>query len=598
MGAVGKRRPDRAIPAWTNAELRAPGVRNGIKSEHCVWFEITTDTGTLLRPVPAATLTLPAPASITAADVPCYHQVESTGYFERQGFPNGKAVKLSAGLYNVSLGASGLFMIGNDAPLLDIVFEADRTLNYPFEVIVNRSIFPVTVTGACANSFGHLYMRGGGYAVYTQVLDERQAPGIHYTNPAQASFFPPVTPQRKRVITYKYVQTNIPPATLPAIAPAWARLTLGDSEVKLRTNPTDATVTGIDGANHFLSRMTSTPADTAIYYQKIKAPATLALWRAMNGFPAAFGGTISGVGMDGYASCYYYNLGDLGFARAQTMRVTTSGVDGQPDVAFAVTNYPTLEDARCKRAAIATVCMDHSARADLGQATPSRYTRFYVYGSSGALQDCADLDGGGPKCVPNACVICHGGTSYTANGATNLGSRFLPFDLDSYTFHPKYGVQKQELANMNAAVLKTGANSAINALIAGWYGSPNPVGSPTIWNNFNAAWMPPAFLSGWTLEPQMYHDVFKHACRVCHISRDVGSTKQFETLTQLSNAGYGYYSACSALSMPHSQRTWAVFWGSRGNFNQGAWGNPGPQNMPTTLLSVLLNANPNAKCRE
>lgn len=582
-----------------NMELRGPNLRNGIFPYHCVWFDITTDTGVSLTPVAAATLTLPTESHITVPQMPCFHQVETTGYFERHGFPNGMATQLSAGKYNVNLGTKGLFMIGYDTPLLEILFEADRSLNYPFEVRVNRSIFPVTVTGACQNSFGHLYIHSS-WGVLAEVLDERQAPGIHYANPAQASFQQPVTPMQKRVITRKGDNLfSPPPATLPAIAPAWLRLSMADSEPKLKTQTTDTTVTGINGANHFLSRMTNTPADAAVYYQKIKAPATLAQWRALNGFPAAFGGTISGVGMDGYATCYYYNLGDLGFARAQTMRVTTSGIDGQKDVAFAVTNYPTLEDARCKRGAVATVCMDHSLRTDLGQATPSRYTRFYVYGAGGALQDCADLDGGGPKCVPNACVICHGGNRYaspaTLNDTTNLGSRFLPFDLDSYTFHPKYGVQKQEIANMNAAVLKTGANSAITSLITGWYGNANPVASFATWNNFNAAWMPTAPLSGWPLEPQMYTDVFKHSCRVCHISRDVGSTVQFETLTQLANAGYGYGSACFGLSMPHSQRTWSIFWGSRGSNNLGFSGVP---NMPTTLLSVLLYSNPNAKCRQ
>ncbi len=585
---------------WTplppNAEVRGPNLRNGMVPYGCVWFDITTDTGISLTPAPTATLTVPIDPGITDAEFPGYHQVESTGYFERWGFPNNKATKIAAGRYNISLGAKGLIAIGTDTPLLEVVFEADRSLNYPFDIRLNRSIFPVTITGACQNNFGHLYQMSAPRNLYAQVLDEREAPGIFYTNPAAASFSQPVPSQRKPNITYAFdFMTSPPPAVLPAIAVRWVRVSMGERVVKLKNSNADTTVTAIDGANHFLSRMTNTAADAATYYQKIQAPATLTQWRALNGFPAAFGGTISGVGYDKYATCYYYNLGDLGFARAQTMRITT-GSDNQPNVAFAVTNYPTLEDARCKRSPIATVCMDNALRNDLNQVTPSRYTRFYVYGPTGSLLDCANLDGGGLKCVPNLCVVCHGGTKYpspaTLSDTTNLGSRFLPFDLESYTWHPKYGVQKQELAAMNAGVLQTAPNSTITDLITGWYGNANPIASSAVWNNFNAAYMPTAAAAGWNTNPPIYKDVFKQSCRVCHVSRDAGFSVQFDSLTKLSNSSYGYGSACSGLSMPHSQRTWAVFWGSRG-INGLSMNTPVPD-QPATLVGPL---GPTLKCR-
>ena len=44
---------------------------------------------------------------------------------------------------------------------------------------------------------------------------------------------------------------------------------------------------------------------------------------------------------------------DLGFARAQTMRMRP-GLNGIMDVAYQVTNYPSLEDARLGRSAIAS----------------------------------------------------------------------------------------------------------------------------------------------------------------------------------------------------------------------------------------------------
>ena len=255
-----------------------------------------------------------------------------------------------------------------------------------------------------------------------------------------------------------------------------------------------------------------------------------------------------------------------------------------------------IEDARCKRSPIATVCMDNALRNDLNQVTPSRYTRFYVYGPTGSLLDCANLDGGGLKCLPNLCVVCHGGTKYpspaTLSDTTNLGSRFLPFDLESYTWHPKYGVQKQELAAMNAGVLQTAPNSTITDLITGWYGNANPIASSAVWNNFNAAYMPTAAAAGWNTNPPIYKDVFKQSCRVCHVSRDAGFSVQFDSLTKLSNSSYGYGSACSGLSMPHSQRTWAVFWGSRG-INGLSMNTPVPD-QPATLVGPL---GPTLKCR-
>ncbi|NNC89262.1 MAG: fibronectin type III domain-containing protein [Akkermansiaceae bacterium] len=548
-------------PMPPNAEVRDGGSRAGISAEGAVWFSLRKPLGGVLTTTPAATLTIPTTTAVSDPTLSGYHQDETTAYFERWGYGLGKfANMVGTGLYEIPLGTEGLFMIGEDKILNELIIEADRSLNYPFDVLIDFSIFPVTIHGFCQNSLGHLYVpRDIGHLV--RVLDLRLAPGRRFTDPTNpATLIPPFTKE------YVYIKSVLPlagPAVPPAIAPHWHQVSLAQNAPELKTLPSDTTVTAITAFDHFLSKPAlNIPVDPSDYYQQIQAPGTLAEWRALNGLPARFGAPMPSVPASDYATAYYYNLGDLGFARAQTMRIRTSSFDGLPDVAFAVTNYKTLEDARCGRGAVATVAMDYAARADKGKFKKTRYTRFYVYGSNGNLIDGANLDGGGLKFVPNLCVVCHGGNGFQAGDSPDLGSRFLPFDLESYSFHPKFGVQQNELAKMNAGVLKTDPTVAVQDVIEGWYGAPDPLTNPL---NFMQSYIP----SGWSSNPTVYSDMFKGACRVCHISRESTGIAQFYTLADFALFGYGHYNACTSLNMPHAQRTWSVFWGSRAAANLG-----------------------------
>lgn len=567
-------------PLPPNPEMRVGANRRGIAPYGAAWIDIRSDTNVPLTPTAAATLNIYSshtPSSPTT--MPTYQQNEATGYFE----PWTVSTKTSFRHYVLNLGRSGLFLLGNDQPLVELVFEADRSLNYPFDVLIGgwnsglpnvHSIFPVTVQSNCRNSFGHLYVAHGS-AVQVSVIDVRHGPGrFHQTiSPTSA----PVEAVAKPLVIRKTIVPNTTPLVLPAIAAHWVRFSLADSEPDLKNLPTDTTVTAINSATHFLSRGgVNSSIDTAAYYAKINAPATLSAWRTLSGLPQRFGGALAGVSASDYSTAYYYNLGDLGFARAQTMRIKTSTLDGQPDVAYAVTNYETLEDARCGRGPVATVCMDYSSRIDAATVTPSRYTRFYVYGSNGALLDCANLDGAGLKCVPNLCVTCHGGNFYAAGDSPNLGSRFLPFDIESYSFHPKYGAQLPEIAAMNAGVLKTAPTSATADLIIGWYAASNPMLNPLY---YNQNYVPTAAGLSWSANPGLYSNLFKQSCRICHNSRDISTSIQFASLADFANFGYGHYQACVGLDMPHAQRTWSGYWGSRCSANLGF----SVQDMPTNL---------------
>ena len=567
-------------PLPPGAESRAAGFRVGLAAHAAGWFDIKTPTGAPLIVTAAATLTLQTNGDAYSPIIPGHRQVEATGFFEP--WPSLQAhdiQKTAPGRYTIPLGAKGLFLLAFEAPLIEPILTGDRSLNFPFEVLVDQSIFPVTVTGKGGeHNLKHFFMPAG-WGIAARVVDLLQAPGMHYPVPAEASLSRPLEPMRKKLITSVGNTLAVPPAVLPAIRGVPVQLSLAFPEPKLRKNPADTVVKDIDTPTTFLNRVRSTAADAKAYYAEIKAPATLAEWRTQNGFPAAFGAPLPGAGYGNYATIYYYNLGDLGFARAQTMRITTSLVDNQPDVAFAVTNYRTLEDARCRRSPIATVCMDYALLKDRNDVKPSRYTRFYVYAGDGKLLDCADLDGAGLKYVPNLCVTCHGGDRYRAGESANLGSRFLPFDMASYSFHPKTGVQKEEMAMMNAAVLKTAPNAAITDLIQGWYANPNPLNNRDV---FAQNYVPSAAALNWSATPAQaafYTDVFKHSCRVCHISRDAVGT-QFGSYASLAGEGFGIPSVCSGLGMPHSQRTWGVFWGSRCSNKLGL---PNIPDMPTRL---------------
>ena len=77
----------------------------------------------------------------------------------------------------------------------------------------------------------------------------------------------------------------------------------------------------------------------------------------------------------------------------------------------------------------------------------------------------------------------------------------------------------------------------------------------------------------------LYSNFFKQSCRVCHNSRDISTSVQFASLADFTSWGYGHYQACVGLDMPHAQRTWSGYWGSRCSVNLGF----SVQDMPTNL---------------
>ncbi|MBI3802599.1 MAG: hypothetical protein HY282_02420 [Nitrospirae bacterium] len=286
----------------------------------------------------------------------------------------------------------------------------------------------------------------------------------------------------------------------------------------------------------------SSQQDADAYYQAIDptgSKKTLKLWKSVNGFNP------NDDTLDD-AKAVYFNGGDLGFGRSMHMKKKPNG-----DIAYYVSNYPTVEDARRGTNLIATVAMDHSP----GPQGGSRFTKFYVYNNvgDGAIVSSADLDGNGQKFVPKLCIICHSGAA-GSTGAGDVGARFLPFDLASFQYSSVGGFgrsdQEAEFKKLNAGILDTSKSAATEGLIQAWYGGaslPQP------------AQISDAVPAGWSGHDDLYLRVVKTSCRGCHITRN--SPVDFASFTSFdAKSGSAETFACSTRNMPHAKVTYQRFW--------------------------------------
>jgi hypothetical protein len=248
-------------------------------------------------------------------------------------------------------------------------------------------------------------------------------------------------------------------------------------------------------------------------YEKVGEKTTFLRWKAKNGFPEQ-----GNEGED--ASAIYFNAGDLGFGRSMHMKRLSAA-----NIAYYVSNYPTVDDARQDTNRIATVAMEYSAVVPNGQ----RFTKFYVFNNDnngnkndGVRVNQADLDNNGGKFVPTLCITCHGGRKGTPKDGVypldgNVGAHFLPFDLESYRYSELLTRAAQEAAfkKLNVTLLETEpvTSFAIKNLVDGWYG-----GSAHPRNDADSSFVP----DGWrtpTDKSLLYNAVVKTSCRSCHIAR-------------------------------------------------------------------------------
>jgi hypothetical protein len=247
-------------------------------------------------------------------------------------------------------------------------------------------------------------------------------------------------------------------------------------------------------------------------------------------------------------------------------------------VAFYVTNYKDQASAASQTAPLATVAMEYTPPGGLtGQGTP--FTKFFVFGADGKIQNSVALDHNAPKFVPALCVVCHNGSfgagpTGDANGSLQK-ARFIPFDPESFyppgTPSNPYPDESQFIL-MNNAVRNTNASAAIADLIDHvWY---NNAAGPSPHTNF----FPQGVPSGWqntNTDPndqvpsdQLYSGVVKLYCRSCHTTRDGGLA--FDSFAHFENAG-PRSAACAGGGqdyMPQAELNFRRFW-LHSNLNQG-----------------------------
>jgi mono/diheme cytochrome c family protein len=298
-------------------------------------------------------------------------------------------------------------------------------------------------------------------------------------------------------------------------------------------------------------------ASAHTYYSTIDpsdSKSTLNSWLGLNGFNA----NVAGWAADAHA--VYTNNYDLGFGRDMYLKFGTCDAGaaslplqeriGKCDVAAVVVNYASVQAAANKLNPIVAVAMEYSAAPGTSPAK-ARFVKFYVFAPdtrTGAFErvTSVDLDRRGQKPVPQACVVCHGGTpeALPASGAApyanegNVAAGFLSWDLDSFFYSdtdPGFS-QKPEDAALKAQftrakqeaqfkLLNSGAYLTMDdpnrfalarELLEGWYGG---VGLPS---SFNGAFVPPGWQPGGADQnpadsATVYSDTFAQHCRACHV---------------------------------------------------------------------------------
>ena len=243
-----------------------------------------------------------------------------------------------------------------------------------------------------------------------------------------------------------------------------------------------------------------------------------------------------------------------------------------------------------------------------GFSTVGAITKFFVYNgrtAAGKRLSSANLDGCGPKSVPELCMSCHGGdwpgdstqwgdVDNIVNGLTQVGavldgidandtstsdagwqlrrdllekltreesgfSSFLPFDLDTYVFPAaaNQASQAASLRKLNQLVLYTKPVDPVRDLTKGFYNNNFTTGTfaawrPTSWNDDGGN---PGD------ESDLHDDVYAKACRVCHAAHySFNSWSSFPGSYRICDDGTG--NAGNNPTMPHAKLTYLNLWKS------------------------------------
>jgi hypothetical protein len=186
-----------------------------------------------------------------------------------------------------------------------------------------------------------------------------------------------------------------------------------------------------------------------------------------------------------------------------------------------------IDDAQKKTNPLPCVAIDYGTVAGLNNGQP--FMRFLVFDPTGKLIPAVDLDGEGPKQIPNACSACHGiplGAAVPAGSLHKPGvsASYIPFDEANLLFSNAPGLtladQESQIRNLNLIVLygaePLAPGGGLYDLIHGWYDLPNaPLTSPT------QQFYVPADLQHTADDVGAYASVYAPLCRSCHVANGV-----------------------------------------------------------------------------
>lgn len=310
-------------------------------------------------------------------------------------------------------------------------------------------------------------------------------------------------------------------------------------------------------------------ATATAYYDTID-PANLktdlASWWTANGF---------GVDGSGGTRASYLNHNDLGFGRDMHC------LGDNQDYACYVTNYglpdqnpSNADDAETQNEATqgATVTMEYHAA--LGDTAVS----FYAYnGGLGSAQRIkfADLDGLGPKPIPQLCMVCHGGEpgSFVDDDLVHVDgfednlvhdAKFREFDLPtfrysgnrSWEFPPAVSTLNNteldnfEVINNEVSVINPG--NKISALIDAWYSGGGNTPQELSDSQVPVSWQGDSV--GAVTSEDAYRDLYAPSCRACHIARS-GIVDTFNSFK------FSSFWVCEQPKvMPNAYITYKNFW--------------------------------------
>lgn len=187
----------------------------------------------------------------------------------------------------------------------------------------------------------------------------------------------------------------------------------------------------------------------------------------------------------------------------------------------------------------------------------------YVPDGTGAyrLAPTANLDGEGPKPVPQACIACHGGT-WDPDTQTVTGASLLPLDPSRLELPSVSGFtrseQEEPIRRINSMIAWTLGHrpdlaTPLREWIDGAYATRVHVAGQTA----NDAFVP----VGWSADATLYRDVAKPYCLSCH--QALSAPLDFDSAAEFRALGAAIQNdVCVQRSMPHAGPTFEAFWQS------------------------------------